>query len=146
MEECPICREDKELVTESCGHKFCNECITAWLARYNTCPMCRRIIGSNQPTHETEYVHPITVRIEDMPENIRPRTGLTKIQIIEEIINIYKETLEIDEDRIKNRLKCGIRNRFLEDYLTLIRNDRSKIRLELRGINYESILTEIGLF
>lgn len=50
---CAICladgAEDAEeepspvVVRLVCGHYFCRECITAWLAdRHNTCPLCRR--------------------------------------------------------------------------------------------------------
>jgi len=46
MEECPICKDDKELIILNCGHKFCNECITTWLKKSSTCPMCRRVIDN----------------------------------------------------------------------------------------------------
>lgn len=50
---CAICLADDAADTEEepapvpvrlvCGHYFCRECITAWLAdRHNTCPLCRR--------------------------------------------------------------------------------------------------------
>ncbi len=42
---CPICREDyqrgRELGILPCGHRFCNECISSWLKRINSCPVCR---------------------------------------------------------------------------------------------------------
>lgn len=34
--------EGKEPVTLRCGHTFCDECITQWLERGTTCPICRR--------------------------------------------------------------------------------------------------------
>lgn len=39
---CPICID---VITECmalvCGHCFCKPCITAWLSRSNSCPICR---------------------------------------------------------------------------------------------------------
>jgi len=41
--ECPICLDimaDKTLRLE-CAHEYHRECIHAWMAREQTCPMCR---------------------------------------------------------------------------------------------------------
>jgi hypothetical protein len=44
--ECPICLEPVDLKTEItrllCKHWFHSQCIRQWLAKYNTCPICRR--------------------------------------------------------------------------------------------------------
>lgn len=41
---CSICLVDDEEIekqmTTPCGHKFCEACITAWLGKKNTCPVC----------------------------------------------------------------------------------------------------------
>jgi hypothetical protein len=46
--ECPICMDTKEtpnILTTTCGHKFCKDCITATVKKSTTtrcnCPMCR---------------------------------------------------------------------------------------------------------
>lgn len=43
IKECPICREDiRELIYVTiCAHQFHPKCISNWLNRNNTCPICR---------------------------------------------------------------------------------------------------------
>ena len=51
--ECPICMEKyddnvhKPVLTQACGHSFCNECLTTHCdqlvnMRVCSCPLCRR--------------------------------------------------------------------------------------------------------
>ena len=53
ISKCPICYknflEDKMIQTD-CNHSFCIECITKWLSKNNTCPLCR----SHIPFHKFE--------------------------------------------------------------------------------------------
>lgn len=46
---CVICLTDKiqDVDTTSCNHKFCKECLTKWLKKYKTCPVCRKVISNN---------------------------------------------------------------------------------------------------
>lgn len=48
--ECSICMEAAEVDTEvtvlPCDHWFHFDCIKVWLSQHNTCPHCRRSIGS----------------------------------------------------------------------------------------------------
>lgn len=41
IETCPICCDEPVNITTECNHKFCNACLTLWLANKNTCPLCR---------------------------------------------------------------------------------------------------------
>ncbi|KAJ6037378.1 hypothetical protein N7540_001657 [Penicillium herquei] len=45
---CPICAEDIEqnaiMINLPCRHLFHEQCITLWLHRSSTCPLCRRVI------------------------------------------------------------------------------------------------------
>ena len=44
--ECPICYEDKHNIKElDCDHEICTDCILKWVAKRNTCPICRDGIG-----------------------------------------------------------------------------------------------------
>ncbi|KAL1956911.1 hypothetical protein VTO42DRAFT_6658 [Malbranchea cinnamomea] len=51
--ECSICMDNVNVGTEvtmlPCNHWFHGECITAWLNEHNTCPHCRRGIGTPPP-------------------------------------------------------------------------------------------------
>ena len=42
---CPICLEkiNNDYVKLSCGHEFHMACVSRWLGRENTCPLCRKI-------------------------------------------------------------------------------------------------------
>jgi hypothetical protein len=46
QEGCPICLESNvSPVIQICeGHYFCRACISQWLRRNNTCPICRSLI------------------------------------------------------------------------------------------------------
>ncbi len=51
-EPCSICRDPyvtgEEQTTTSCNHRFHRTCLTAWLQRSPTCPLCRHGIGAQQ--------------------------------------------------------------------------------------------------
>ena len=38
-----ICSDD------DCSRSHCNECITAWIAREKTCPICKKDVGIRKP-------------------------------------------------------------------------------------------------
>ena len=48
---CSICLEDMTNVdnqtTTTCDHTFHRDCIDRWLARHNTCPVCRTQLHNN---------------------------------------------------------------------------------------------------
>ncbi|KAK4500470.1 hypothetical protein PRZ48_008659 [Zasmidium cellare] len=45
---CIICRDNFERgVLTVCGHQFCKDCITHWFAQSKMCPVCKRILTSN---------------------------------------------------------------------------------------------------
>jgi hypothetical protein len=48
MGSCPICWEQDEIAksTLACGHSFHTACLSTWLARNPTCPLCRRVIAA----------------------------------------------------------------------------------------------------
>ncbi|CAK0735440.1 hypothetical protein CVIRNUC_000581 [Coccomyxa viridis] len=42
---CPICQDQMRTpIKLTCSHFFCDHCISTWLARERTCPMCRKIV------------------------------------------------------------------------------------------------------
>ena len=48
--QCPICQEEVEdPIRLHCNHVFCEGCITSWLDRHPTCPMCRARITTQPP-------------------------------------------------------------------------------------------------
>lgn len=50
---CPICLDLLlEPVVGACGHEFCKDCYTRWLARsraYPSCPLCRKVLAFAVP-------------------------------------------------------------------------------------------------
>ena len=42
IETCSICYSENSDVITDCKHQFCSDCIEKWLARKNTCPICRK--------------------------------------------------------------------------------------------------------
>ena len=44
MNTCPVCYENRNLVTLGCSHSFCSSCLDRWTT---TCPMCRANIDSS---------------------------------------------------------------------------------------------------
>lgn len=52
--ECPICMTDKrdqKWIELPCQHQFHQHCISLWLARTNSCPVCRHRL----PTDDAQY-------------------------------------------------------------------------------------------
>lgn len=49
---CPICLQAVSRTTEtSCGHAFHSRCITKWLEKNDTCPMCRHVFCPTEVYH-----------------------------------------------------------------------------------------------
>lgn len=48
--QCPVCFENLSgsCIVLNCEHKFHRNCITRWLHRHNTCPLCRTRVLNNQ--------------------------------------------------------------------------------------------------
>jgi E3 ubiquitin-protein ligase SHPRH len=62
VETCPICMDERgagsfvQLRSWSitvCGHSGCYECMTAWIARMKTCPICKQLV-TTQGLYEVE--------------------------------------------------------------------------------------------
>ena len=43
--ECGVCYDIKSLIKMNCSHSFCSDCISEWIKKSNTCPMCRAIVN-----------------------------------------------------------------------------------------------------
>ena len=43
--ECGVCYDKKSLIKMNCSHSFCSDCISEWIKKSNTCPMCRSVIN-----------------------------------------------------------------------------------------------------
>lgn len=42
-ENCPICLEDVDIVrTTTCGHRFCDGCLSNWIQKSERCPLCNQ--------------------------------------------------------------------------------------------------------
>ena len=55
-EECAICQDhigDRDTITQlPCRHAYHSDCISPWLARANTCPVCRYPLETDNPFYE----------------------------------------------------------------------------------------------
>nr|XP_014093228.2 E3 ubiquitin-protein ligase RNFT1 [Bactrocera oleae] len=52
-ELCAICQDAYvSPVVLECGHTFCDNCVTTWFKREQTCPMCRAKVGDNLAWHD----------------------------------------------------------------------------------------------
>ena len=54
--ECPIClkrlEQDDEVMRLPCSHEFHSDCLTAWLDKAGSCPLCRRSLPTDDPDWE----------------------------------------------------------------------------------------------
>ena len=92
-QNCPICLEEiTDLSITHCGHKFCKECITSFLKRFNKCPNCRAHI-----TDATTYNV-----VQSKPES-KPKTPLettidnVKSTKVGNVIHFLKDLPETDK-------------------------------------------------
>ena len=54
-----LCEVSDPAVLDGCTHSFCDECIRAWSARENRCPLCKRrftSISTAAATHAVKHV------------------------------------------------------------------------------------------
>jgi len=55
--ECTVCQEDykdeESLLHLPCNHNFHKACVTEWLLRHNTCPICRKGLQEEQESVQT---------------------------------------------------------------------------------------------
>ena len=55
-EDCPICLkrldQDEEVMWLPCSHQFHSDCLTAWLNKAASCPLCRRSLPTDDPDWE----------------------------------------------------------------------------------------------
>ena len=60
-DECCICLETTDAPLQTpCKHNYCNPCLTGWLLKKNSCPMCRYAIGE---TSESEKEEELNIRV-----------------------------------------------------------------------------------
>merc|ERR1712188_158234 len=44
-DECPICQAELDTpIALHCGHTYCESCISVWMERESTCPLCRQVV------------------------------------------------------------------------------------------------------
>ena len=47
MNVCEICFDQQMEIALACGHSFCDRCISDWVLRQTTCPMCRQEVKAS---------------------------------------------------------------------------------------------------
>ena len=70
---CAICMCDYEesssvVGLKACGHEFCRECVSQWLEKENTCPLCRAVAITPAPGSAWEKQHQERVADEETSE------------------------------------------------------------------------------
>jgi hypothetical protein len=98
---CSICMNEVncDIVNTPCGHVFCNKCLTKWLMKKNTCPMCRHSIGEwdeDEDEDDEEEVDDIDI-YEDF-ENVR----MGDRSIIDDYVEDFEDAMWDLIDNIDN--------------------------------------------
>ncbi|CAF1414004.1 unnamed protein product [Rotaria sp. Silwood1] len=79
---CPICLDlfNKTMVTTTCLHRFCADCIHRWLKSENkVCPTCRKILKSKRYLRSDD-------RTDSLVDMIKKQQAKTN-----ELVQIYRE-------------------------------------------------------
>lgn len=99
---CSICIEKVDTgFSLECGHCFHNKCITHWLLKNKTCPVCRKEIIKFKHTHtETE---PIVLVMDTFEDTIVPKNILQGIKNdCNDEINAFLENTTRDDWVVKD--------------------------------------------
>ncbi len=63
--ECVICRDEMEVsVMTTCGHFFCEECLTQWHRSHHTCPVCKQRVTMGEIYRITRQPKEAQIRAE----------------------------------------------------------------------------------
>lgn len=73
---CVVCMERPPKIVLPCGHSFCQECISEWKGRSDTCPVCRASVtaggadewvmaGEPSPTELAQYITEFLSSLDD---------------------------------------------------------------------------------
>ena len=91
---CPICLDNMlDPLTTKCNHIFCYSCLSVWLNKNNTCPICRTILRSmietdTRPTLLETVIHEEPIIVNQKYRVISKYILLTFIGTLIEIGNI----------------------------------------------------------
>jgi E3 ubiquitin-protein ligase RNF115/126/E3 ubiquitin-protein ligase RNF38/44 len=87
--DCAVCLEDLPLASVAlklpCSHLFHSVCITAWLQRHNSCPLCRFRLPVSDPVEDSlpEQDVPTTITIR-LTTTGRPRVRINDVTMFTE--------------------------------------------------------------
>ncbi|KAN0025268.1 hypothetical protein ACTFIU_003528 [Dictyostelium citrinum] len=86
---CPICIKLIIDARQGCteGHVFCNNCITSWLKKNNTCPVCRLFISPNNLS-KNRYIDSCIKKIKVHCPNKNDLNNLNYVNGCTEIVEI----------------------------------------------------------
>eukprot|EP00005_Dracoamoeba_jomungandri_P004050 CAMPEP_0174250570 /NCGR_PEP_ID=MMETSP0439-20130205/708_1 /TAXON_ID=0 /ORGANISM="Stereomyxa ramosa, Strain Chinc5" /LENGTH=262 /DNA_ID=CAMNT_0015330687 /DNA_START=22 /DNA_END=810 /DNA_ORIENTATION=- len=141
-EKCTICLERIELtaIQLPCKHFFHKDCVTPWLKKHNTCPLCRESVENILKKHpvekqQTEEVAPEAEKEEEdleppCPEDDRPSFDCKNEK------NEEAEMMEVETDETRTPLRKGFfnkkrskkRKRKEKDHTNLRKNPKRKCK------------------
>ena len=95
---CVICTSEKEMISLSCNHKMCQDCLVKHVRVSNKCPFCRTQLSDESVSiTEDDHTTPTTSAIEfDMPEDLTPFLDM-RHQILNEIASSMSSKLTSNE-------------------------------------------------
>lgn len=154
---CPICLDNWEmsgehrLVSLRCGHLFGDSCIRRWLAEsirqsgIKACPQCK----ARATNRDIRCLYAKRLRAIDRSEEHRLReqletercrsqslqTEVAALKMTHKMIAIQMETLQAENDRMKQMLRAGGGNSF--SYEANIADNKQLLRLQVQRIYLE---------